>query len=375
MASGIATARLDPQLLEPVFTGLERNVRAGVVPAAALAIGDADGVIRSQAFAQGPRARIDERALFFLASLTKPIFATALMQLIEEGRLDLHASLSRYLPEFGGGERERVTCWHLLTHTSGVPDTPPQLMRDERPSAARMTQLALTSPLRFEPGARWEYCSASFYVMGELIRRITGLTYQRFMQERLFEPLGMSTTFDPRRDRRRVVPVRGVGADNAIKRYLLLRYVSSIAQPGGGLFGTLDDILRFGAAVLRPVPAERGHLPLEPETIALMGTDQTRGLPGLVEGEERRVHFGLGWNKPTLMGTLPGSAEVIAHGGATGTSLWIDPAAGLVFVYFTNQWAPDRTPELEALRALYEVLERAWEAGAGRPGRTAGSRG
>lgn len=358
MASGSSTARLDPQLLEPVFAGLERHVRAGDVPGAALAIGDADGAIRSQTFAHRPRDRFGDRAIFFLASLTKPIFATGLMQLVEDGRLELHTPLAHYLPEFEGGDREKVTTWHLLTHTSGVPDTPTELMQAKRPSALHMTQLALTSPLRFTPGRRWEYCSASFYVMGELIRRITGLTYQRYMTERLFEPLGMSTTFDPRRDRRRIVPVRGVGADNAIKRYLLLRYVTSIAQPGGGLFGTLEDVTRFGSAILRPLREQDGgrYLPLAPETIRLMGEDHTRGLPGLVEGEERRVHFGLGWNKPTLMGPLPGSPEVIAHGGATGTSLWIDPAAGLVFVYFTNQWAPDRSPERDAIKALYEVL-------------------
>jgi serine-type D-Ala-D-Ala carboxypeptidase len=363
MASGIDTARLDPQLLEPAFSGLERRVLAGDVPGAALAIGDADGVIRSEAYARRTRDRVDRGSLFFLASLTKPIFATALMQLVEEGLLDLSVPVVDYLPEFHGGGREAVTTWHLLTHTSGVPDTPPELIRSERPSAQRMTSLVLTSPLRFEPGTRWEYCSASFYIMGEVMRRVSGMDYQSFMQQRLFEPLAMSTTFDPRSDRRRIVPVRGVGADNAIKRYLLLRYVVSIAQPGGGLFGTLDDIISFGAAILRPRDGRRGPVPLAPETIALMGQDHTRGLPGLIEGEERRVNFGLGWNKPTLMGTLPGSPEVIGHGGATGTSLWVDPAAGLVFVYFTNQWAPDRAPELEALRNVYAALERAGSGG------------
>jgi CubicO group peptidase (beta-lactamase class C family) len=89
-----------------------------------------------------------------------------------------------------------------------------------------------------------------------------------------------------------------------------------------------------------------------------MSRDHTRGLPGSVEGSERRVRFGLAWNKPTLMEELPGSPQVIAHGGATGTSLWIDPAANLVFVYFTNQWAPDRSPQHEALRGVYAALRR-----------------
>ncbi|CAN5815531.1 hypothetical protein BH24CHL6_BH24CHL6_03320 [soil metagenome] len=371
MQGGVSDARLDPGLLEPVFAGLEQHVQAGHLSGAALAVGDADGAIRSQAFALHTRTRVESEALFFLASLTKPIFATALMQLVEDEVLDLHAPLARYLPEFvaTGGEadqdKELVTPWHLLTHTSGVPDTPPDIIGRERPSAARMTEMAMRAPLRFVPGTRWEYCSASYYLLGELIPRLVGMSYQQFLQERLFEPLAMSTTFDPRRKGLPIVPVQGVGADSRLRRWLLLRYVVSIAQPGGGLFGTLEDLLRFGAALLRPRDGRKAgrqgaaSLPLRPETIALLGEDQTQGVPGLIEGEERPVRFGLGWNKPTLMHSLPGSAQVIGHGGATGTSLWIDPPAQLVFVYFTNQWAPDRSPELEALRGVYEVLRRA----------------
>jgi CubicO group peptidase (beta-lactamase class C family) len=81
-------------------------------------------------------------------------------------------------------------------------------------------------------------------------------------------------------------------------------------------------------------------------------------VPGFYDGQERAVHFGLGWGKPTLMFDLPGSPGVVSHGGATGTRLWIDPHAGLVFVFFTNRWAADRAPESAALRATYEAMER-----------------
>lgn len=354
MRSGTATARLDPQSLEPVFGRLEERVRAGHVPAAALAIGDADGAIRSQILTTG--SSIDRESFFFLASVTKPIFATAVMQLVEEGRLDLHEPLARRLPEFATPHKQAVTLWHLLTHTSGVPDITPDIIQRERPSRRRMTEMALTSSLRFEPGTRWEYCSASYYVIAELLARLTGVGYRRYLHEHVLAPLAMEATFDPRRKGRPIVPVRGVGADSRIKRYLLLRYIVSIAPPGGGLFGTLDDLLRFGAAILRPRQDGTGWVPLRPATIALMAEDHTRGIPGVVDGEERSVHFGLGWNKPTLMHSLPGSEQVIGHGGATGTSMWIDPAAGFVFVYFTNQWDPDRTPEREALRGVYDIL-------------------
>jgi CubicO group peptidase (beta-lactamase class C family) len=356
MRSGTAPARLDPQSLEPVFARLEERVRAGHVPAAALAIGDADGAIRSQTFGTG--SSIDRESFFFLASVTKPIFATAIMQLVEQGRLDLHEPLARHLPEFATPEKQSVTLWHLLTHTSGIPDITPDIIWRERPSRRRMTELALTSQLRFAPGTRWEYCSASYYVIGELLARLTGMPYRRYLHEHVLAPLAMEATFDPRRKRRPIVPVRGVGADNRIKRFLLLRYVVSIAPPGGGLFGTLDDLLRFGAAILHPQRGGETWVPLQPATIALMAEDHTRGIHGVVDGEERAVHFGLGWNKPTLMYQLPGSEQVVAHGGATGTSMWIDPAAGFVFVYFTNQWDPDRTPEREALRGVYDVLGR-----------------
>jgi CubicO group peptidase (beta-lactamase class C family) len=94
-----------------------------------------------------------------------------------------------------------------------------------------------------------------------------------------------------------------------------------------------------------------------------MLADQTRGLEGIFDGEERAVHFGLGWGKPTLMEETPGSDRVVSHGGATGTRLWIDPDAGLVFVFFTNRWSPDRGPEIEAIHGTYAALRAAEESG------------
>jgi CubicO group peptidase (beta-lactamase class C family) len=350
--------------LDPVFDRLREHVLAGDVPSAALAIGGPDGPIRVESYA-GAGDVIDAESMFFLASVTKPIFATGFMQLVEDGLLDLHEPIARWLPEFAdapaAGEapgRDAVSAWHLLTHTSGVPDILPDLIRDQRPSAAHMLRLTMSAPLTFEPGSRWEYCSASFYLLGELIRRRSGMPYPVYLREGLFKPLGMATTFDPRDSGRRLVMVHGVGAENRIRRWLMLRWVAGAAIPGGGLWGTLDDLLRFGAALLRPRQEGGRWLPLGPATFADMAADHTRGLVGNFEDEERPVHFGLAWGKPTLMGELPGSPRVVAHGGATGTQLWIDPDAGLVFVYFTNRWGSDRGPELEALAGVYAALGR-----------------
>ncbi len=353
----ISRLRERPHLLDPVFAQLRERVDSGAIPAAALAIGDANGQIRRETFA--PTARpISVDSLFFLASLTKPIFATAFMQLVEDGTISLDEPIARYLPEFGGTpDKTVVTSRHLLTHTSGVRDFPVEEIARKRPSAARMTQFALESPLHFRPGTRWEYCSSTFYLLGLLIQRLAGVPYVHYLHDRLLAPLGMEATFDPRRAGRPIVAVKGVGADNRLFRFLLLRYIAGAAVPGGGLFGTLDDLLRFGAATLRPRLEDGRYVPLARATLEAMWTDQTHGTPGIVDGEERPVHFGLGWAKPTLMREVSGSKRVIAHGGATGTRLWIDPEAGLVIVFFTNQWSADSGPEVEAIRAIYAALD------------------
>jgi len=347
--------RADPARLDGVFERLSRRVADGALPAAALAVGDADGMIRKAAFSS-ERKPIDVDSNFFLASVTKPIVSTAFMQLVEDGLVGLHQPIADFDPRLAGGGHEKITPWHVMTHTSGVADLDPGFIARKRLGAAQMASMVIESPLHFEPGTRWEYCSASFYLLTLIIERVTGMGYVEFLDSRLQRPLDMHTTFDPRRAGRPIVAVHGVGVDSFLKRFLVLRYMARAALPGGGLFGTLDDLARFGAALLRPrVVADRPQ-PLAAKSIALMGEDHTRGLPGESDGEERHVHHGLGWGKPTLMRDGPGSPNVISHGGASGTRLWIDPDARLVFVFFTNRWAADRSVETEALRGTYEAM-------------------
>jgi len=348
--------RREPAGLDVVFDRLSERVRSGAIPAAALAIGDSEGAIRSEAFAAGKRG-LSTDSLFFLASVTKPIFATAFMQLVDDGLLALEDPVARYIRGFANAPgKADVTPWHLLTHTSGLPDISPEVIRRSRPSAPMMTQMAIDAPLQFTPGSRYQYCTASFYLLARLIELRANARYTLYLQKRLLDPLGMESTFDPRTSRRPAVAVQGVGVNNRLTRFLVVRYLAAAALPGGGLFGTLEDLLRFGAAILRPRREGGRYVPLSPASIKLMTKDHLRGLPGVFDGEERPVHFGLGWGKPTLMRELPGSENVVSHGGATGTRLWIDPEAGLVIVFFTNQWSADRGPEAEAIRGTYEAL-------------------
>ena len=317
----------------------------------------AEGGIRSEAFAsRGSELSLD--SMFFLASVTKPIFATAFMQLVEDGRVRLDEPIVRYIPDFANAPgKADVTARHLLTHTSGVPDYTPEMIRRDRPSAAQMTRFAIESQLMFMPGERYSYCSTSFYLLARIIERVSRTPHAEFLRHRVFEPLGMQTTYDPRHSGRPIATVHGAGVDNRFTRFLVLRYLAAAQIPGGGLFGTLDDLLRFGAALLRPRLIDGRVIPLAKETADAMFEDQLGGLPGEFDGEQRDVYFGLGWGKPTLMRDVPGSQRVVSHGGATGTRLWVDPDHELVFVFFGNQWSPDRGPETEALRGTYAAME------------------
>lgn len=351
--------REDPTLLDGTFERLGERVGDGALSAAALAVGDADGLIRRETFSSEAKP-LDPESNFFLASVTKPIISTLFMQLVEEGRVGLRQPIADFEPrlkELGGG-RETITPWHVMTHTSGLADFDVGELGRKRPSGEQMTRTMIESPLRFEPGTQWEYVSASFYLLTLIIEKLTGAGYRDVLDERLQKPLGMHTTFDPRRAGRPIVAVHGIGVDSFLTRFIVLRYMARAALPGGGLFGTLDDMTRFGASLLRPRVVDGRHLPLRAQTIAEMAEDQTKGLVVGVEYEdEQRVHHGLSWGKPTLMRDLPGSKNVFSHGGASGTRLWVDPDAGLVFVFFTNRWAAERGVETEALRGTYEAMQ------------------
>jgi CubicO group peptidase (beta-lactamase class C family) len=348
--------RREPARLDEVFAALRSRVAAGDLPAAGLAIGDGEGSIRAEVTGVGGRP-ISTDTNFFLASITKPLVATAFMQLIEDDAVGLHDPVARWVPGMESGEKAQITPWHVLTHTSGVVDVAPDELVRRRPSAAQMLRAVVERPLRFTPGTRWEYNSASFYLLTAIVERVTGMSYVQYLDERLARPLNLGLTFDPRRARRPVIPVHGAGVDNRFVRWIMVRYLAGAALPGGGLFGNLADLTSLGAALIVPRPAGgRAAFPLRADTVALMAQDQTRGIRGENDGEERPVHVGLGWAKPTLMKDAPGTPSVISHGGVSGGRIWIDLDIGLVIVFLTNRWQADRGPEHDTIRGVYAAV-------------------
>lgn len=355
-----AGRRIDPVRLGDAFGLVAEQVHNRLVPAAVLAVAGSDGIVRCEAFGFD-RDRVAPDSAFMVASVTKPIVATAVMQLVEAGQLALSAPIVTYIREFApppaapglpGGEA--VTAWHVLTHTAGIEDYDAALLARERPRPADLFERACMRPLLFAPGSRHAYVSGSFYVLAELIARLSGMPFSEYLRERVTAPLGMvATAFVPPSDRRRRAAVHGLGVP-AMLVEPALAYLSSIEMPGGGLWSTAADLVAFGRAMLAGGRLGSVRV-LDTALVELMTREHTAGI--VDEATGLPAHYGLGWGKPGLSGWSPASAAAFGHGGATGSRLLVDPQADLVAVYLANDWQGSIVPSQEAIQAVYAALD------------------
>jgi CubicO group peptidase (beta-lactamase class C family) len=359
MMGAVSSSRLDPVRLQPAFDLVARQVEAGLVPSAILAIANGAGLVREEAFPGAGRATTD--SIFQIASITKPVMAAAVMQLVERGVLDLSAPLQRVIPAFvappsapGLPGAEVVTAWHVLTHSSGVEDMDNDLLARERPDRARLLEIVCRSPLRFVPGSRFDYNSLSFTLLGELIRQLDGRDYPEYLRARLFEPLGMRDTAFAPTDPARAAVSAFPGIPEALQPFASA-YFDSIQVPGGGLWGTAADLLAFGRAMLGGGRLDAVRVLGQP-FVEQMTRDQTAGLQDLGP-PPTAAHYGLGWGLPGLTGQTSASPRAFGHGGATGTRLLIDPDADLVVVYLANRWGAGDEPSLAAVQAVYAAID------------------
>jgi len=331
--------------LEPALDVATRAVAGGSLPGIVFGVVDAEG--RREILAvSGPTAEVHDDSVFFIASVTKAVVATALMLYVDEGRLDLQAPLSRYVPAFHGQGRDEVTAWHLLTHTSGMPDIPVERLRSERPTYARVLAETLASVPRWEPGTRYEYNSSAWSLLSETMARLSSSTWPEVLHQRLLGPLDMrDTTFDGRALRDRIVPVDGVGAGNRLVAELLLWFLARVRLPGGGLFGTAPDLLALGQALLGPGLLSR-------QAVEDMAKQQISGVPHIAEdGSVSHIEHGLGWRRAG--GEWPTRERVLTHGGHSGTRLWIDLERGFAFVFVTNVWGVPSDVARNVLERVY----------------------
>ncbi|HJU72980.1 MAG TPA: serine hydrolase domain-containing protein, partial [Gemmatimonadaceae bacterium] len=236
---------------------LNRALADSAFPGAVAVVGNRNGILLEYAVGQLDRAdstHPDGRTLWDMASLTKVVALTSvLMKLVDEKRLQLDAPVQRYIPEFTGKWKRRVTVRHLLTHSGGLPSWRPLYKETTSPRDA--LALAIATPLDTLPGVRMVYSDLGAIILGEIARRVSKLPLDQYAVEKIFAPLGMKETFyrpdatmqsrtapteiDPWRQRH----LRGeVHDENAFA----LGGVSGHA----GLFSTARDLARLARAYL-----------------------------------------------------------------------------------------------------------------------------
>jgi len=297
--------------------------------------------------------------LFWIASMSKPITATALMMLVDDGKVKLDDPVEKYLPEFRDlwaiAEQDkdhlllkrpshRITVRNVLSHTSGLRPTSametPTL--DLLPLREAVRSYAMT-PLQFDPGTKYQYSNAGINTAGRIIEVVSGMPYEEFLQKKLFDPLGMKdTTFRPTEEqvkrlaksyRHEKDSKEGLTETPIGQCFYPLSDPKRQPFPAGGLFSTASDVGVFGQMILNG-GTFGGRKYLSEDAVRQMTCTQT---DDLLNGGKGEGGYGLGWQTTRkARDGGPAPAGACGHGGAYATNLWIDPERGLVLVFMVQ---------------------------------------
>lgn len=352
-----AAVGMSARALARVDDVLQRAVADGLIPGAALAVGRRGGLVRLRGYGSlgAPHAEVRASAttLYDLASLTKVAATTAaVMALVDDGRLELDAPVQRYLPEWEGRHKERVTVRHLLTHTSGLPASAWLFDRAASPAEARnrVHRAALLAP----PGRRVLYSDFGFILLAEVVEQVAEMPIDRYLAGRVYAPLGMGSTLflPPLALRAEAAPSLRAGE----RPYPLVGEVhdANAFRLGGvvghaGLFSTARDLAVFAQTLL-----DGGRY----------GGVRVFGAATVARFRQRQVEErALGWDMPGRVSSAGEyfSARSFGHTGYTGTSLWIDPQNELFVVLLTNRTllGTDRGEMLALRQQVHDAVARA----------------
>ena len=319
-------------------------------------------------------APVERDTLFRIYSMTKPITSAAVMMLYEEGHFSLDDPVGKFIPELaslkvydGMGEtgmrlvdqQQPITIRHLLTHTSGLSygfhqDSPVEEMyreADITPPNGTLQEMAEKLgrlPLVTQPGTKWRYSFATD-VLGYLVEVISGKPFDQFLQDSIFDPLGMSDTsfFAPEEKLDRLAAVYGAGKGGIVPLHNPL--VDRHARPhtlfsgGGGLVSTASDYMRFCQMLLNGGVLDDQRL-LAPKTVEMMRSNHlANDLKPFAVGQSnasdtKGCGFGLGFRvvMDIAQHGIIGSNGIYSWGGAASTVFWIDPQEDLIAILLTQ---------------------------------------
>ncbi len=355
------------------FDAIEPLVREAIaekkLPGAVVLVGRGDRILYQKAI--GNRAIVPAvepmtlDTIFDLASLTKVVATTtSVMMLVEQGHIRLSDRVATFIPGFERYGKEGITIRHLLTHVSGLRpdvdlgelwtgyDTAIALASDEVPTS--------------RPGERFVYSDINFFLLGEVVRRVSGMPLDQFARERLFEPLGMKDTMftPPVSLVARIAPTESCtpygwpcqGPDMAMLRGIVhdptARRMGGVAGHAG-LFATAADLAVFCRALLHG-GLYQGVRVLSPLAVDKMTTPATLGLEHTTRG--------LGWDVDSSFSSNRGELLPLGsygHTGFTGTSIWIDPTTEMFVIFLSNRVHPDGKGDVTPLRARVATVAAA----------------
>jgi CubicO group peptidase (beta-lactamase class C family) len=351
---GVAPEGFRPAGLEAVDAIVEAAVAERAFPGGVLAVGRGGVLVHLRAFGRlsydPGAAEVATDTLYDLASLTKVVVTTTLsMILVDEGKLNLDARVHAFFPAFSGPAKERVTVRHLLTHSGGLQWWAP-LYKEVQGKAAYLGRI-VAMDLAYDPGARSVYSDLGIILLGDILERLSGASFEEQAQRRVLQPLAMkdSRYRPPAALVDRIAPtendawrgrvVRGeVHDENALA-------LGGVA-PHAGLFGTAPDLAHLAQALLDG-GSFAGRRIVSRGTVELF--TERAGIPASSRA--------LGWDTPTdesgQRSSTPGqpgyssagslfSARSFGHTGFTGTSMWMDPERGLYVILLTNRVHPTR---------------------------------
>ncbi len=353
---------LREEQIAPISEMAKKTIQAGKIPGAVILIGNQGKVVYRRAF--GFRALKPKKLLmasdtiFDIASLTKVIAtSTAVMQLVEKGKLNLEDPVAKYWSEFKANGKEEITVRDLLTHYSGLRpglDSKPKWSGCE----TALSMIEEEKPI-LPPGTSFIYSDINFIILGELVSRISGEPLDVYCADHIFKPLGMKDTgFKPSTVLRpRIAPTE---YQNGTRGKMLWGEVHdpTANNMGGvaghaGLFSTADDLAIFAQMVLDGGSRKSVQI-LSPLMVEKMIIPQSP--------PDKMPLRGLGWNIDSSLVSV-GS---FGHKGFTGTGIWIDPVSNTYVIILTNRVHPKGRGNAEPLRT--KVLSLVSEA-IGTPGR------
>ncbi len=340
-----------PPVVPAITDQIRKAIAAKEIAGAVTLVAGPDKILHLDATGHaGPNPDEDmfADAIFWIASMSKPILAVLILMLQDDGLLSVDDPVDKYLPEFkdlktADGKPARVTIRHLLTHTSGLAEITAAQARGCK-TLAEVTPLYAARPTAFAPGSKWVYCQSGINTAGRIAEVVTGEALDKLLQKRLFGPLGMKdTTFYLTKEQ---LPRLARSYKRTDKGELEVTEIGFLGgksptstdrfpAPNGGLFSTAPDYARFCQMLLRGGELD-GKRYLKADTVKLMTTIQTGDLKtGFTPGNG----WGLGFcvvREPQGVTEML-SAGTFGHGGAYGTQAWIDPKTQRVYILMVQR--------------------------------------